>query len=191
MKIAIDIDGVLLDIMVTYCKIFNSKYETNYEKEDVTDWEFFREWQISEKDAFEIFYQIYKDSMPVPFIDNDAPKVMQKLRACHDVYIVTARNPEYKAPIVKKLNYHNVRKGVNYEDIVLLHHKPYDIKLSLDFDLYIDDNPNLAKSMNGEPERKLLLYDQPWNRNIILHDNVLRIYSWKDVEKELGCKTQN
>lgn len=187
MKLAIDIDGVLLDIMVTYCEIFNSKYHTNYIKSDVTNWEFFRDWKVSEKEAFEIFFSIYKDSMSVPFIDKDAPKIMQRLRKCHDVFIVTARSPEYDAPIKKKLNFHNIKKSINYEDLILLHHKPYDIKLSLDFDLYVDDNPNLVKPIKTMKNKTLLLYDQPWNQDLILGENIKRVFNWKDVEKEIGC----
>ena len=188
MKIAIDIDGVLLDIMVTYCEIFNNKYHTNYIKSDVANWEFFREWNILEKEAFNIFFSIYNDSMSVPFIDKDAPEIMKRLRECHDVFIVTARSPEYEEPITKKLNFHNIRKGIHYEDLILLHHKPYDIKLGLDFDLYVDDNPNLVKPIKTMKNKMLLLYDQPWNRNLILAENVKRVFNWKDVEKEIGCK---
>ena len=187
MKVAIDIDGVLLDIMITYCQIFNKKYHTQYSKEDVKDWEFFKYWDISEKQAFEIFYDIYNDSMAIPFIDEEAPEIMQKLRECHNVFIVTARNPEYKIPIVKKLKFHNIRKGINYEDLILLHHKPYDIKLTLNFDLYVDDNPNLVETIKDLPNKRLLLYDQPWNRDLRLHKNVKRVFNWKDIEKELGC----
>ena len=187
MKLAIDIDGVLLDIMVTYCEIFNNKHNTDYTKEDVTSWEFFKSWDISEKEAFEIFYSIYIDSMKVPFIDNKAPEILQRLNDCHDVYIVTARSPEYKTPIIKKFRFHNIFKGIHYKDLILLHHKPYDIKLSLDFDVYVDDNPNLVDSIKNMVNKKLLLYDQPWNQNLILYKNTKRVFNWKDIEREIGC----
>ena len=186
MNIAIDIDGVLLDIMVVYCQIFNYKYHTNYAKQDVMDWEFFKYWGVSEKEAFEIFYDIYQDSMSVPFIDKDAPEIMQKLKELHDIFIVSARNPEYEIPIVKKLRFHNIRKGTHYIDLILLHHKPYDIKLTLDFDVYVDDNPNLVESIKAMPNKKLLLFDQPWNQDLTFSKNVKRVFNWKDIERELN-----
>ena len=187
MKIAIDIDGVLLDIMVTYCEIFNAKHNTEYTKEDVTSWEFFKSWDIPEKDAFEIFYNLYTDSMKVPIIDKEATEIMHRLNNCHDVYIVTARSPEYRAPIIKKFRFHNIFKGIHYEDLILLHQKPYDIKLSLDFDVYVDDNPNLVESIKDMADKKLLLYDQPWNQDLILYRNIKRVFNWKDIEREIGC----
>ena len=187
MNVAIDIDGVLLDIMITYCQIFNNKYQTNYTKEEVIDWEFFKYWCVSEKEAFEIFCDIYQDSMSVPFIDKDAPDIMKKLKNCHELFIVSARNPEYEVPIIEKLRFHNIKKGIHYVDLILLHHKPYDIKLSLDFDLYVDDNPNLVESIKDMPNKMLLLFDQPWNQDVTLPKNVKRVFNWKDVERELSC----
>ncbi|MFX0010600.1 MAG: hypothetical protein ACFE9R_09815, partial [Candidatus Hermodarchaeota archaeon] len=73
MKIAIDIDGVLLDIIVEYCKIYNKRFGTNYQKKDIRNWDFFKDWNITEDVAFNIFYEIYADSMNVPFIDENAP----------------------------------------------------------------------------------------------------------------------
>ena len=77
MKIAIDIDGVLLDIIVRYCEIYNKRYGTNYKKNDVTKWDFFNDWNIDEETAFKIFFEIYEDSRNVPFIDENAPKIMK------------------------------------------------------------------------------------------------------------------
>jgi len=186
MKIAIDIDGVLIDLMVEYCRIFNSIYGTSYKKEDVTDWEFFKDWGISEEEAFAVFNQIYEDSMSVPFIDNEAPSVMKSLNLKHEVFIVSARESEFKLPIIKKLNFHNIKKGIHYIELILLTHKPYDLKLSKHFDLYIDDNPNLVDPIKKLKNKFLLLYDQPWNQNSKCEHNVIRVYNWKEVHKEIN-----
>ena len=51
MRIAVDIDGVLLDLVITFCEIFNERYNTHYTKEDVSNWEFFNDW----KDVFRMY----------------------------------------------------------------------------------------------------------------------------------------
>ena len=186
MRIAIDIDGVLLDLMVTYCEIFNKKYNTEYTVQDVKHWEFFRDWNISEKESFEIFYELYKNSMPIPFIDERAPEYMRKLNNSHELYIVSAREPQYRSQTLKKLNYHNVKKNLHYIELILLHHKPYDSKINQDFDVYVDDNPNLAKSIKKMKNRYLLLYDQPWNQEVICKDNVIRVFNWKEVYETIN-----
>jgi 5'(3')-deoxyribonucleotidase len=126
--------------------------------------------------------------MSIPFIDEDAPNIMKELKKCYKISIVSARNPEYEAPIVSKLKFHNVQKGIHYEDLILLNHKPYDIKLTLDYDIYIDDNPNLVEPIKKLKGKRLLLYDQPWNQNISDSKNILRVFSWRDIKEDLNCK---
>ena len=62
MRIAVDIDGVLLDLVITFCEIFNERYNTHYTKEDVSNWEFFNDWNITEEEAFEIAQFLYKSA---------------------------------------------------------------------------------------------------------------------------------
>ena len=185
MKLAIDIDGVLIDIIVTYCEIYNKRYDTNYQKKDITTWDFFKDWDITEETAFKIFYEIYEDSMNVPFIDEDAPKIMKNLNEFYDVDIVSARIPEYRASITEKLISHDIKEGIQYTELILLHHKPYDIKLKQNYDLYVDDNPNLVEPIKLMKNRTLLLYDQPWNQHSVCEYNVHRVHNWEEVEQKI------
>jgi uncharacterized HAD superfamily protein len=180
-RIAVDIDGVLLDLVITFCEIFNERYNTHYTKEDVSNWEFFNDWNITEEEAFEIFFQIYENTMDVPFIDEKASEYMRKLNINHDVYILSARTSQYKSQIIEKLNFHNIKKGVHYKELILVHHKPYDQKQNYNFDVYIDDNPHLAETIKNIKERYLLLYDQPWNQDFNCKNNIIRVHNWKEV----------
>jgi len=181
MKIAIDIDGVLLDIIISYIEIFNQKYNTEYKKKDVTNWDFYKEWNITEDEAFEIFYEIYENTMSVPFIDEEAPKFMSKLHKLHELYILSARASQYRAQIIEKLNFHNIKKDSHYNDLILVYHKPYDLKIKEPFNVYVDDNPNLAKAIQKTQDKYLLLYNQPWNQNIENTNNIIRVFNWKEI----------
>jgi len=185
MKIAIDIDGVLLDIIITYCEIYNRRYITNYKKNDVVKWDFFADLNMDEETGVKIFYEIYEDSHSIPFIDNDAPKIMKKLNESYDLDIVSARVPEYRASIIDKLDSHDIVASIQYTELILLHHRPYDIKLKQNYDLYVDDNPNLVEPIKMMKDRTLLLFDQPWNQNSVCEDNVYRVHNWKEVEKKI------
>ncbi|MHA1391458.1 MAG: 5' nucleotidase, NT5C type, partial [Promethearchaeota archaeon] len=113
MKIAIDIDGVLLDIIVTYCEIYNKRYKPKKpkRKNDVVKWDFFADWNMDEETGFKIFYEIYEDSGNIPFIGEGAPKIMKKLNESYDLDIVSARVPEYRSSITDKLNSHEIVAG--------------------------------------------------------------------------------
>jgi len=188
MKIAIDIDGVLFDIIEKFIEIFNEKNKTEYTKKDVTKWEFFKDWNITEEELFEIFYEIYENTMSVPIIDDRAPEYMKKLNSSisNDVYIVSARAAQYRPQIIQKLNFHSIKKDVQYVDLILVHHKPYDLKSNENFDVYVDDNPHLAEAIKKMSNRYLLLYDQPWNQNFVCNDNVNRVFNWKQVYEYLN-----
>ena len=185
-KIAIDIDGVLLDIVVNFCEIFNKKHNTTYKKNDIINWEFFNDWNISEKEAFEIFFEIYENTMSVPFIDDTAPEYMEKLNKSHEVYILSARTSKYRAQIIEKLNFHDIKKGEQYIDLILVHHKPYASKQDYKFDVYVDDNPHLADAIKKMKDRYLLLYDEPWNQDFLCTNNVIRVYNWNDVYEKIN-----
>ena len=182
MRIACDIDGVLLDTMITFCEHFNKKHGTSYQKSDVTNWEFFLDWSIPEDDIWDVFYQIYEDSMSTPFIDDQIPVIMKDLNQMHQVSIVSARTPEYRESILEKLQYHGILQGPHYNELVLLIHKPYDLKIKQDFDVFIDDNPKLAEAIKKQKKKILLLYDQPWNQEINDAENVIRVRNWTEID---------
>jgi len=171
MKIAVDIDGVILDIIVEYCEIYNRRYGTNYKKSDVTKWDFFADWNMDEETGFKIFYEIYEDSQNIPFIGEGAPGIMKKLNERYDLDIVS--------------DSHDIMAGIQYTELILLHHKPYDIKLKQNYDLYVDDNPNLVEPIKMMKNRTLLLFDQPWNQHSVCEDNVYRVYNWNEVDKKI------
>jgi uncharacterized HAD superfamily protein len=181
MKIAIDIDGVLLDIIIPYIEFFNQRHNTEYKKTDVTNWDFYKDWNVDEDEAFGIFYEIYENTMSVPFIDETAPNIMKKLHKLHDLYILSARASQYRSQIIEKLDFHNIKKDSHYIELILVYHKPYDLKINEPFDVYVDDNPNLAKSIQKTHDKYLLLYDQPWNQEIENVNNIFRVYNWNDI----------
>ncbi|TXT65591.1 MAG: putative NT5C domain containing protein [Promethearchaeota archaeon] len=187
MKIAVDVDGVLLDLMDTYCEVYNEQFETNYKKSDVTRWDFFEEWEIRERDAFEIFHKIYENSSDIPFIDEYALFVLKEINEIHHVDIVSARSEQYSVQLGDTLKSHGIIDGIHYQHLILVNEKPYDIKLRLNYDLYIDDNPHLAWAIKERTEIVLFLYDQPWNRNINEKNkkNIFRVKNWIDINREI------
>ncbi|GAG95475.1 unnamed protein product, partial [marine sediment metagenome] len=64
--------------------------------------------------------------------------------------------------------------------------KPYDIKMKQNYDVYVDDNPNLVEPIKKLKNRNLLLFDQPWNQNSVCENNVYRVYNWEEVYKKIG-----
>ncbi len=185
MKIAVDIDGVILAMVPKVCDIYNKTYNTNYTKEDVRRWEFFKDWNITEESMFKIFYQVYENSHTLSLVDKNAPQVLKKLYNKYFVDLVTARNIKFESNLLKRLNSLGIKKGTHYENLIHVEAKPYDSKLTLDYDIFIDDNPNLVSEMRKYRNKQLLLYNQSWNQNFHDEKRVKRIFNWIQIENLL------
>ena len=181
MRIAVDIDGVILDMVIKICEIFNEQFDTDYTKEDVKRWEFYKDWNVSEEIIFNIFYKAYEESMTLPLIVADALQILKKLNNHHHVDLVTARNSKFEIHLLERLNSLGIKKGVHYVNLIHVEPKPYDVKIRLDYDILIDDNPNLVKSIENFPNKRILLYDQPWNHHVGETENINRVYNWKQI----------
>ena len=181
MKIGVDIDGVLLNLIEKVCEIFNELYNTDYTENNIRRWEFFKDWNVSEEVIYNVFYIAYEKSMTLSLIDDNAPQILKELNKKYSIDLVTARNYKYESQLLERLNSLEIKKGVHYENLIHVEPKPYDVKIKLDYNILIDDNPNLVDSIEGDSKKRILLYDQPWNRQITAKKNVSRVYDWKQI----------
>ena len=186
MKIAVDVDSVIFNFVEVFLNIFNHKYKTNYKKSDITKWEFFKDWGIPETQVFEIFYQIYDEKLPAPLIDDKIPTYLKEINKNHHVDILSARNSSFKSQLKGQLNYHNIIKKISYQNIILVNEKPYDVKLQYDYDIYIDDSPNLVEPIKKIENKILMLFEQPWNKDSISGRNIKRIKYWEQIPIEIN-----
>jgi len=183
MKIAVDINGVLIDNMENFVEIYNKLHNTQYKKKDITNWEFYSDWGFSDKEFFELFYKTYDNMNSIKFIDSNAPKIMKRLNKIHDVYLLSALDSLYESLLIEKLSNHNIKKDIQYKEVIIVPDRPWDLKAQHEFDVYIDDNPNLIEPIKKLKNRYLLLYDQPWNRKEVSEVNIIRVYNWKKIFK--------
>ena len=181
MKIAVDINGVLFSTIDKFIEYFNDRHGTRYTKKDVTQWEFYKDWNSSEQEFFELFYMAFDNIMDVPFIDEEASEYMKILNSTHDVQILSALDTQYTPHVVEKLIFHGIEEGTQYRKLIIIKEKPWDLKLAHEFDVYVDDNPHLVEPIKQMNDRYLLLYDQPWNQDSICKKNIFRVKNWKDV----------
>lgn len=175
MKIAVDLDGVVWDIMGVFVEIYNEMFNKDVKYEDIDDWWFFCE---------EEFKAVYPLTLPrimeYPVLDKYVDVYIADLNMYHDVSILTAEVNTIEV-LKEKLDSIHIFKGTHYKEIIRI--DPKVSKLDYEFDIYIDDKPGMAKDMHKFPERILLLYDQPWNQDFEdeKSDNVWRVYDWDEV----------
>ena len=175
LKIGVDLDGVIWDIMNTFVDIYNKLYKEDNKVEDIVDWYYFPQ------ERWEVVYPLTLPRiMEYPILDPYIPTYLYLLNKIHDVSIITKeQNPI--GTMEAKLETLGIRKGREYNEIIKLEIK--DKKLDYPFNVFIDDYPGMAKDMDKYPEKILLFYDQPWNKKNIYKEsgNVLRVRNWKEI----------
>jgi len=174
MKIALDVDGVLADVIVSWIEI-NNQNRTKISKNDVTSWDFWKQFNIDRFDFYSELSKCWENWNEIPPTEKNLQESTKLLNQNATVDIVTARE-QYTDTFVKNwLNHFNISYD-NYVSVI-----DGTMKADLDYDLFIDDSPLNADKLTLK-NKKFLLYNQPWNQNIQLK-NVNRISNLFDVVK--------
>jgi len=182
MKIAVDVDGVILNSIQLFIRHYNQTHKTHYTKDDITQWDFFEDWNMSEKEFYSTFYMLYENEEAPPLIDDHIPEYLRKLNSTHKVDIVSARNPRFKRSLQQKLKKEGICQKEQYNNLIVVNEKPHNLKITLNYDIYIDDNLNLIPFLVAYPQKTLLLFHQPWNAHILLQSrNIIRVHNWLEV----------
>lgn len=160
MKIALDMDSVLDDLTVVTTKVINGKLGTNYSKKDIDVWMFIEKLGLKGITYNEIFQESWRRWEEIPATEVGLDKTVWGLRKLGLVDIVTAAGG-YESE--KERKQWLVKYGITYDNFVVV--PMFASKMDLDYDVWVDDNPrDAAKAI--EKGKRLLLYDQAWNRNI-------------------------
>ena len=192
LKVAVDIDGVLADLYGRFLYLINKDFGTNYATKDLEHWNVFDMLPVL-KELKEKYVQKTAESIGWRYFDlawlsphklkpvTGAVEAMKKLVERKDLQldIVTSRRVHSVPDMIKWIDLH----GLPYHTIVILDtfnpNYPAD-KARLDYDIYIDDSPGLARKIANQMGKKLLLFDYPTNK-FEFTENVIRVQGWDDV----------
>ncbi len=179
MKIALDVDGVLADVMESWLN-YNNKLRSPISKEEIASWDFWKKFNINRYDFYKELAICWKNWKTLPPMESNLSQITKKLSEYGQVDIVTARELSTDNFVRNWLDLH----GVVYENYVSV--IDGTMKADLDYDLFIDDSPLNAEKFL-EKKKFFFLYSQPWNRHIS-NFNVNRIFSLLDAVNQLDSK---
>ena len=205
MKIGIDLDDVIAVCAVPYLRRFAEEFGVDLPDEREIGWHLLgtmdERVRPEERDRFRI--KLYDGTF---FGDLDiypeCPAVLERLvNAGHDLYFITARAERRRMITETWLR----EKGI-LEHAKAVHLKPlgdfnpdfprgrydpsssaqYKTRLArqLGLELFCEDDVLIAKTL-AEAGIGVLLFDQPWNRDLA-HERITRVSGWEDVAEHLG-----
>lgn len=176
MRIAVDLDGVIWDILSMLVTSYNKKYKKNLTINDIDKWNYFSE---------RVFKKIYRETCKqiddYCLLDMFSPSFMFLLNYDYHVDILTFQGNSIEK-LEKNLHRLGIRKGIEYNKIIKAKNK----KADYNFNIFIDDNPFMINDMKDHPNKLLLLYTTPVNKNYSCESrNVLRVFDWRDISNKI------
>jgi len=159
MKIALDVDGVLADIIFVWLDHYNKTNNKSLTKKDTIQWDFWKNFGYDKYRFYEDLSSCWSRWTEVPPMEQDIAIATEKLQSVGIVDIVTARDAA-STKYVKEWLKHN---EIKYNDYVAVM-RGRD-KAALDYDVFIDDSPLNIVGIASQGKHALL-YDQPWNQSI-------------------------
>jgi hypothetical protein len=176
LKIALDVDGVLADVIESWL-IYSNKIRPSISKDDITNWDFWKKFKINRYDFYEELTSCWKNWNSIPPTEDNLSIVTQNLSNFGQVDIVTARELSTDSFVKNWLKLHDV----TYQNYVSVIDGP--MKADLDYDVFIDDSPlNAIKFLKRK--KNVFLYSQPWNQHIS-DKNIQRISTLSEAVEKL------
>ncbi|KFM22238.1 putative nucleotidase YqfW protein [Marine Group I thaumarchaeote SCGC AAA799-B03] len=177
MKIALDVDGVLADVIQSWLNYSNS-IRQEIQKHEITDWNFWKKFDIDRYDFYSELRSCWKNWISIPPTEENLASITKNLSDIGQVDIVTARERSTDSFVKKWLEYHNI----SYDNYVPVIDGP--MKADLDYDVFIDDSPlNALKFLQNN--KNIILYSQPWNQHIV-ENKIHRISNLSEAIKKLN-----
>lgn len=155
LKIALDVDGVLADVIHAWLSYSNNTRQA-ISRQDISEWDFWRKFNISKFDFYEELSRCWKSWEKIPPTEDGISRASKEIGNLGSVDIVTAREDSTHKYVKNWLKMHDV----TFENYVGVAEGIE--KAKLDYDVFIDDSPINADSMIAEG-KSVILYSQPWN----------------------------
>lgn len=174
-RVAVDLDGVLANTMASCCRIINLKHSTHYEVASFIRWKAWETADIPRDEFFRTLDEAWLDWRTIPPTEGQIAEKVEALTKFSRVDIVTGRSPGTVAAARSWLK----NQGIKFNSFVRTN-SSMD-KLELDYEVFIDDSPELMAALTAKPDRNGILYTQPWNREFPIPPRIYRVDRWSQI----------
>jgi hypothetical protein len=173
--VGIDVDSTLANLTDPLSQLIHEERGIMVPRYAVDKWDYYVEILGSAVTMLEMMDRAWNDGMVVP----EESRLSQTLRLLkipkfHKM-VITSRTPRSHAAVVQWLQ----DNGLDYNSTVLVDRSLS--KFDFPLDILIDDQPACAEEVARYPSKFLYLRDQPWNQDVALPDNSMRVGSVREA----------
>ena len=175
LSIAVDLDGVLANTILPFCRIINQRHLTQFDPSSFTRWSAWEIAHIPKEEFFRTLDEAWYSWKSIPPTEDGIGEKVRRLHMLGRVDIVTGRSPDTVAPAQSWLRQHEVpfhsfvRTSGTME------------KAELSYDVFIDDSPELMKGIASTLDKHGIVYTQPWNKSEPRMPRIHRVESWDQI----------
>jgi uncharacterized HAD superfamily protein len=188
MKIGVDLDEVLADYLTAVLKYYNSAHGTTWKREDFFSYDFWEVWGGTRESMIEEIYAFYQTSYFKEMqVIAGASAGIKELKKDNELFIVTSRQDdiaevtrqwvEQEFPdIFTEIYFVNgySRSGQRRTKV--------EVCEQLEIELLIEDQVKYALECVSD-NRKVILFDYPWNRRFDEMTGIFRVADWPEALK--------
>ena len=161
--------------MQACCKIINIRYSTHFKVSSFNRWKAWETAGISRDEFFRTLDQAWSEWQSIPPTEEQLAEKVGKLLEFSDVDIVTGRSAETVPSAKSWLKSQEIRFDTFIRTDVGID------KVNLNYDIFIDDSPELMEAISSKPDGYAILYTQPWNRDVEETPRIMRANSWDRI----------
>lgn len=166
-RICLDVESTIADIYGLFAQQYEEKY--GEKPQEHTEWGF-GDSNVNIDEFMQMTSSNWKHRpLDIPPEEDDLMVYANALNSMADVLDVVTGRRGFEKEIRNWLDYN----GLTYNRFYQVNSQKE--KANLGYDVIIDDCPKHIEAVNDD--QTLLLYDQPYNRDVTLPDNVFRINS--------------
>jgi len=177
LRIAVDLDGVLAETMTAWCQKANAELGTRLKLDDIDSWASWMKLGVTKDQFYRLLDSAWDDWENVPPTEAGLARKVAKLQSLGTVDIVTGRSrrtvdsarswlEEHRIPFERFVRVPGVRD-----------------KVYLDYDVYIDDAPDLMPLISRNPVKHGILYERPWNKDMHDMPRIFKVEKWSGIPR--------
>lgn len=194
MKIGIDLDSVLADLMDPLIRFHNERYNKKHTIKDHVTYNLTEVWGVSSEEVLHRIYEFYES----PYMDEVLPmsgsvEGVNKLQIVHDLHVITARPYDIEKKTVDWLDryFPGKFKSIYHTNWVssTRYKKRNKSELCVEYgvECMIEDHLDFATDIADE-NIEVLLLDSPWNQSNMLPDKIHRVFTWEEIVEKIHKK---
>jgi uncharacterized HAD superfamily protein len=175
LRIAVDLDGVLADTMVTFCTILNQHHATQFTVNSFVQWNAWQIAHITKDEFFRTLDEAWFEWENIPPVRHHIGEAVERIHRFGRIDVVTGRS---QATVQAAMNWLKEHK-IPYDTFVRT--ASTKAKARLSYDVFIDDSAELMSLVASSIGKCGILYTQPWNRNAGDLRRVFRVERWEQI----------